>query len=112
MTYDEHLADEIRERLGASVGEVTEKRMFGGLAFMIEGNLTIAASRRGGILVRTDPDEAAEIAALPGVEPMSTGGRRPMPGWFFVAASALASETALDEWIDRTLAYVTTLPPK
>jgi TfoX/Sxy family transcriptional regulator of competence genes len=112
MTYDEHLADEIRERLETAVGEVTEKRMFGGLAFMIEGNLTIAASRRGGILVRTDPDEAAEISALPGVEPMTSGGRRPMAGWFIVAASALASETALDEWIERTLAYVTTLPPK
>jgi TfoX/Sxy family transcriptional regulator of competence genes len=111
MTYDEHLADELRERLEASVGEVTEKRMFGGLAFMIEGNLAIAASRRGGLLVRTDPDEAAEVAALPGVEPMATGGRT-MPGWFFVAAAALASETALDDWIDRTLAYVTTLPPK
>ena len=112
MTYDERLADELRERLEASVGEVTEKRMFGGLAFMIEGNLTIAASRRGGLLVRTDPDEAAEIEALPGVEPMSTGGRRPMPGWFHVAPEALASETALDDWVDRTLAYVTTLPPK
>lgn len=112
MTYDEQLADELRERLEASVGEVTKKRMFGGLAFMIEGNLTIAASRRGGLLVRTDPDESAEVAALPGVEPMSTGGRRPMPGWFFVAAEALTAETALDDWIDRALAYVTTLPPK
>ena len=112
MTYDEQLADEIRERLEAAVGEVTEKRMFGGLAFMIEGNLTIAASRRGGLLVRTDPDEAAEVAALPGVEPMTAGGRRPMPGWFLVAAEALTAETALDDWIDRTLAYVTTLPPK
>jgi TfoX/Sxy family transcriptional regulator of competence genes len=111
MTFDERLADELRERLEAAVGEVTEKRMFGGLAFMIEGNLAIAASRRGGLLVRTDPDEAAEVAGLPGVEPMSNRGRT-MPGWFFVAAEALASETALDDWIDRTLAYVTTLPPK
>jgi TfoX/Sxy family transcriptional regulator of competence genes len=112
MTYDEHLADELRERLEAAVGEVTEKRMFGGLAFMIEGNLTIAASRRGGLLVRTDPDEVEEVAALPGVEPMTSGGRRPMAGWFFVAAESLTSETALDAWIERTLAYVTTLPPK
>src|SRR5580698_612988 len=105
MTYDEQLADDIRERLEAAVGEVTEKRMFGGLAFMIEGNLTIAASRRGGLLVRTDPDEAEEVAALPGVEPMTGGGRPPIAGLFFVAAESLPSEAALDAWIERALAY-------
>ena len=111
MTYDERLADEIRERLASVDGEVTEKRMFGGLAFMVDGNLAVAASRRGGILVRTDPDAAAATAALPGVEPMETGGR-PMPGWFFVAADALDTEAALDPWVTRALAFVATLPPK
>jgi TfoX/Sxy family transcriptional regulator of competence genes len=111
MTYDERLADEIRERLASVDGEVTEKRMFGGLAFIVDGNLAIAASRRGGLLVRTDPDDAAATAALPGVEPMETRGR-PMPGWFFIEADALATESDLDPWVDRALAFVATLPAK
>jgi TfoX/Sxy family transcriptional regulator of competence genes len=111
VAYDERLADEIRERLDSVGGEVIEKKMFGGLGFMVDGNLTVAASRRGGILVRTDPADAAEVLALPGVEPMETGGR-PMPGWVFVAADALATETDLDPWVARALAFVATLPAK
>jgi TfoX/Sxy family transcriptional regulator of competence genes len=111
MTYDERLADEIRERLGAIDAEVAEKRMFGGLAFMVDGNLAIAASRRGGLLVRTDPADADETLALPGVEPMEMRGR-PMRGWVFVEAAALPTEAALDPWVDRALAFVATLPPK
>jgi TfoX/Sxy family transcriptional regulator of competence genes len=111
MAYDERLADELRERLTARDAEPTEKRMFGGLAFMVEGNLTIAASRTGGLLVRTDPDEAAELHALPGVEPMEMRGRE-MPGWLFVDAAALADGTDLDAWVDRALDFVRELPPK
>jgi TfoX/Sxy family transcriptional regulator of competence genes len=111
MTYDERLADELRERLASIDGEVTEKRMFGGLAFMVDGNLTVAASRRGGLLVRTDPADADKTATLPGVEAMETRGR-PMPGWFFVDADALATEADLDAWVDRALAFVATLPAK
>jgi TfoX/Sxy family transcriptional regulator of competence genes len=111
MAYDERLAEEIRERLAAFEGEVTEKRMFGGLAFMVDGNLTVAASRRGGLLVRTDPDAAEKIRALPGVEAMEMRGR-PMPGWVFVEAAALGGEGDLEAWIDRALAFVATLPPK
>jgi TfoX/Sxy family transcriptional regulator of competence genes len=111
VAYDERLADEIRERLDSVGGEVIEKKMFGGLGFMVDGNLAVAASRRGGILVRTDPADADEVLALPGVEPMETGGR-PMPGWVFVAADGLATETDLDPWISRALAFVATLPAK
>lgn len=112
MAYDERLAEEVRERLlVAAGGELTEKRMFGGLGFMVDGNLTVAASRRGGLLVRTDPAEADETAALPGVEPMESTGR-PMPGWFFVAPDALDSEAAIETWVSRALAFVATLPPK
>jgi hypothetical protein len=110
MAYDERLADELRERLVAAEVFLEEKRMFGGLAFLVEGNLTVAASRRGGLLVRTDPDEADEVLALPGVEPMAPAGRR-MPGWVFVDAAALDSET-IDAWLDRALSFVATLPPK
>jgi len=111
VTYDERLAEEVRERLAAFDGEVVEKRMFGGLGFMVEGNLTVAASRRGGLLVRTDPDDAEEVESRPGVEPMESAGRR-MPGWVFVAPEALADEGDLDAWVDRALAFVATLPPK
>jgi len=111
MAYDERLAEEVRERLAAVDGEVIEKRMFGGLGFMLDGNLTVAASRRGGLLVRTDPADAEEVESQPGVEPMESAGRR-MPGWVFVSPDALASEAALDAWIDRALAFVATLPPK
>jgi TfoX/Sxy family transcriptional regulator of competence genes len=111
MTYDERLADEIRERLDQVGGDVTERKMFGGLAFMVDGNLAIAASRRGGLLVRTDPADAEETSSLPGVEAMEMRGR-PMPGWFFVAADALASEADLDPWVERALAFVSTFPAK
>jgi hypothetical protein len=111
VAYDERLADELRERLTSVDAEVTEKKMFGGLAFMVDGNLAVAASRRGGLLVRTDPADAVGTASLPGVEPMETGGR-PMPGWFFVAADALDSESALDPWLTRALTFVATLPAK
>jgi TfoX/Sxy family transcriptional regulator of competence genes len=111
VAYDERLADEMRERLAAVDGAVTEKRMFGGLAFMVDGKLTVAASRHGGILVRTDPADAEATQALPGVEPMESTGR-PMPGWFFVSADALATEADLDAWVSRALAFVATLPTK
>jgi TfoX/Sxy family transcriptional regulator of competence genes len=111
MAYDEQLAEEVRERLAAVDGEVIEKRMFGGLGFMLDGNLTVAASRRGGLLVRTDPADAEEVEALPGVEPMESAGRR-MPGWVFVDPDALGTEAALDAWVTRALAFVATLPPK
>jgi TfoX/Sxy family transcriptional regulator of competence genes len=111
VAYDERLADEIRERLAEVDGDVTEKKMFGGLAFMVDGSLTIAASRRGGLLVRTDPADAEETASLSGVESMEMRGR-PMPGWFFVAADALADEAHLDAWVNRALTFVATLPAK
>jgi TfoX/Sxy family transcriptional regulator of competence genes len=111
MAYDERLAEELRERLASIDSEVTEKRMFGGLAFMVDGNLAIAASRRGGLLVRTDPAEAEETEALPGVGAMEMGGRQ-MRGWFFVDTDALGSEADLDAWVDRAIAFVATLPAK
>lgn len=111
MSYDERLADELRTLLAARDTDPTEKRMFGGLAFMVEGNLTIAASRTGGLLVRTDPDEAAEVTAVPGVEAMEMRGRK-MPGWVFVDAAVLNDESDLVAWVDRSLDFVRTLPPK
>jgi TfoX/Sxy family transcriptional regulator of competence genes len=111
MAYDEQLAEEVRERLATVDGEVVEKKMFGGLAFMVDGNLAVAASRRGGLLVRTDPGDAEEVESRPGVDPMESAGRR-MPGWVFVEAGALGSEADLEAWVDRALAFVATLTAK
>jgi TfoX/Sxy family transcriptional regulator of competence genes len=85
--------------------------MFGGLGFMVDGNLAVAASRHGGLLVRTDPADANQTETLPGVKAMETGGRL-MPGWFLVDADALAAEADLDAWVTRALAFVATLPAK
>src|ERR1700742_671030 len=96
MAYDEGLAEEVRERLlVAAEGELTEKRMFGGLGFMVDGNLTVA-------------DEGL---ALEGVDRMENRGGK-MPGWVFVAADVLRDEESLDGWIERSLSFVATLPPK
>lgn len=111
MAYDEQLADELRERLAGVDGELTEKRMFGGLAFLVDGNMAIAASRSGRLLVRTDPADAEEILSLPGAEAMEMRGRV-MPGWVFVDAEAIESEDALDSWVERALTFVAGLPPK
>lgn len=110
MNANELITDRVRALL-ATDSRVEEKKMFGGLGFMVEGNLAVAASRRGGLLVRTDPDDAEEVESRPGVEPMESTGRR-MPGWYFVAPEALASEDDVGAWVDRALAFVATLPPK
>ncbi|HTR75545.1 MAG TPA: TfoX/Sxy family protein [Solirubrobacterales bacterium] len=111
MAYDEALADELREILAVADGDLTEKKMFGGICFMVGGKMAIAASRRGGLLVRTDPADADEVLALPGTEPMEMRGRQ-MPGWVHVDATALRDEVAVEGWVSRALAFVATLPPK
>jgi TfoX/Sxy family transcriptional regulator of competence genes len=109
MAYDEHLADEVRERLAHL--DVEEKKMFGGLAFMVDGNLTVAASRKGGLLVRTDPADADDLLGRPGVEAMEMNGVT-KPGWLWVGAEALADEREVGAWVERALAFVETLPAK
>ncbi len=109
MPYDEDLADRLRLLLA---GEgVSEKRMFGGLAFLLCGHLAIAASGQSGILVRVDPDELDRLLAEPGAEPFEMRGR-PMKGWLRVDADALDDDAVLRVWADRGLAYVRSLPPK
>ena len=110
MAYDEDLADRIREQLGKE--RTTEKRMFGGLAFLVGGNMSVAASGNGGLLVRVDPAHDAELLAQPGVEPMSMGGRAPMKGWLRVAPEALHDDDALAAWVRRGVAYARSLPVK
>ncbi|HJQ50854.1 MAG TPA: TfoX/Sxy family protein [Gaiellaceae bacterium] len=110
MAYDEELADRIRTLLGDRAG-LTEKKMFGGLGFMIGGNMAIAASGQGGILVRVDPEESAELLATTPAEQMEMRGRK-MAGWLRIATAEVADDGALSEWVERGATYAASLPPK
>jgi TfoX/Sxy family transcriptional regulator of competence genes len=110
MAYDEELAGRIRALLGDRP-ELTEKKMFGGLAFLIGGNMAIAASGQGGILVRVDPDESAELVASTPAELMEMRGRT-MAGWLRVDTADVADDGALAQWVDRGTAYAASLPAK
>lgn len=104
MAYDEELAGRIRARLQAQPG-VTEKKMFGGLAFLIEGSMTIAASGQGGLMARVDRAQGDRLCETDGVAPMVMN-RRPMRGWLRVAPDVVADDAALDEWVARCVDYV------
>jgi TfoX/Sxy family transcriptional regulator of competence genes len=110
MAYDEGLAERIRVLLGDE-DELTEKRMFGGLAFLIAGNMCVAASGQGGLLVRLDPDETEEALGRPHASPMDMG-RGPMRGWIRVDEQGVADARGLRRWVERALGYARTLPPK
>jgi TfoX/Sxy family transcriptional regulator of competence genes len=110
MAYDEELADRIRSLLGDRSG-LTERKMFGGLAFLIGGNMAIAASGQGGILVRVDPDESDALVASTPAEPMEMRGRS-MAGWLRVATADVTDDSALGEWVERGAGYAASLPPK
>ncbi|MEV5839011.1 TfoX/Sxy family protein [Nocardia sp. NPDC052112] len=110
MTYDKVLADRIRELIDPTP-DVSEKKMFGGLAFLINGNMAVAASRKGGLLVRVDPEESTTLLAREYVGTMVMGGRE-MTNWLLVDGAAVVEDAALDEWIDRGVSYARSLPPK
>ena len=110
MAYDEALADRIRELI---TGEplLTEQKMFGGLGFMVGGNMAVAASSKGGILVRVDPEEGERLIATTAAHPMEMRGRE-MSGWLRIDGADVASDDALDEWVRRGAAYAGSLPAK
>jgi TfoX/Sxy family transcriptional regulator of competence genes len=110
MAHDEELAGRIRLLLGDR-DDLTEQKMFGGLAFLIGGNMAIAASGQGGILVRVDPDESDELVATTPAEPMEMRGRS-MGGWLRVAHADVADDAALAGWVERGATYAGSLPPK
>lgn len=110
MAYDEDLASRIRELVGGGP-DLTEKRMFGGLAFLAGGNMAVAASGQGGLMVRVEPEETDALLAQPGVEPFEMQGRA-IDGWVRVEADAVRSARDLEAWVDRGLAYARSLPPK
>src|SRR3954452_15140646 len=99
MAYDEELAGRIRALVGARA-DVTEKQMFGGLAFLIGGNMAVAASGQGGVLVRVDPDETDTLAAKPHAGPMVMRGRD-IQGWLRVGAEGVRTRRELEPWVKR-----------
>jgi TfoX/Sxy family transcriptional regulator of competence genes len=110
MAYDEELAERIRTLVGDRSG-LTEKKMFGGLAFLIGGNMAIAASGQGGILVRVDPEESDELVASTPAEPMEMRGRT-MAGWLRVDTVDVSDDGTLADWVERGTRYAASLPPK
>ena len=110
MAYDEALAQRIRDLLNGEPG-LTSRKMFGGLGFMVEGHMAVAASHSGDLLVRVDPATGAQWIDGERVNPMEMRGR-PMTGWLLVAADAVADDQALQVWVDRGVAHVRTLPRK
>jgi TfoX N-terminal domain len=110
MAYDEVLADRIRELIEAEPG-LTEKKMFGGLAFLIGGHMAISASRHGGALVRVDPAESDRIVDTSSAEVAIMRGR-PMTGWLRVADEDLRTKRQLSKWVELGSAYARSLPAK
>jgi TfoX/Sxy family transcriptional regulator of competence genes len=110
MAYDEALAARIRELIAGERG-VTEQKMFGGLSFLINGNMSVAASGQGGLLVRVDPDESDALVQKPGVELMEMGGRS-MAGWLRADSDTVRTKKQLATWVDRGVAFARSLPPK
>jgi TfoX/Sxy family transcriptional regulator of competence genes len=110
MTYDEGLADRIRELVAGEKG-LSEKKMFGGLAFLIRGNMAVAASGQGGILVRVDPDATDKLVSTTKAERMVMRGRA-MDGWLRVGAADVKQRRQLTTWVQRGVTYARSLPAK
>lgn len=110
MAYDEGLATRIRELVGHEHYELTEKRMFGGLAMLLDGNMAVGV-HGDGLIVRTDPDQHEALLAEPGARPFDLTGR-PMKGWLVVDPEGCAEEDDLRRWVGRALEYAQSLPPK
>jgi len=110
MAYDEDLANRIRELLAGEAG-VTEKKMFGGLAFLIGGNMAVAASGQGGLMVRCDPDETDQLVAKPHAARFEMRGRA-MDGWLRVDDEGVKTKRQLEPWVKRGAAYARALPAK
>jgi TfoX/Sxy family transcriptional regulator of competence genes len=110
VAYDEQLAERIRELL-ATDHDVVEKKMFGGLAFLIGGNMSVSASGQGGLLLRCDPEETETLVSQPHVGRFEMRGRQ-MEGWLRVDAEALESRDELERWVAVGVDYARSLPPK
>ena len=110
MAYDEDLANRIRELVGGEA-DLTERKMFGGLAFLIGGNMAVAASGQGGVLVRVDPAQSEELVATTSARPMEMRGRE-MQGWLRVGPEDVGSKRQLAWWVTLGTTYARSLPAK
>ena len=110
MAYDQDLADRIRELVGGEAG-LTEQKMFGGLAFLIGGNMAVAASGQGGVLVRVDPAQSEQLVATTKARPMEMRGRE-MQGWLRVAPEDVGTRRQLARWVTLGTTYARSLPVK
>jgi TfoX/Sxy family transcriptional regulator of competence genes len=110
MAYDEELAQRIHDLLEGEPG-VTSRKMFGGLGFMVDGHMAVAAGSQGSLMVRADPADGEEWVDGESVNPMEMRGR-PMAGWLLVAAEALVDDAPLQLWVDRGVGDVGSLAPK
>lgn len=110
MAYDEELASRIRELVSDEPG-LTEKRMFGGLAFLVNGNMSVSASSQGGLLLRVDPEETDTLAAEPHAEPFVMRGRA-MQGWLRVSPEGVRTKRELERWVRRGVTYARSIPGK
>jgi TfoX/Sxy family transcriptional regulator of competence genes len=110
VAYDEDLANRIRELI-ADEPDLTEQRMFGGLAFLIAGNMSVAVSGQGGLLVRVEPQETAALRAKPHAQSFVMRERE-MQGWVRVDAEGVRTKRTLEPWVRRSVGYARSLPPK
>ena len=110
MAYDEDLANRIRELVAGEAG-LTEKTMFGGLAFLIGGNMAVAASGQGGLMVRIEPEQTDSLVAKPHARPFEMRGRE-MAGWLRVDSEGVRTKRELEPWVKRGVTYARSLPPK
>jgi TfoX/Sxy family transcriptional regulator of competence genes len=110
MAYDEDLANRIRELIADEDG-LTEKRMFGGLAFLIDGHMSVSVSGQGGLLLRVDPEQTEALLAEPHAQPFAMRGRE-MQGWLRVEPEGVTSRAQLERWVRRGVDHARTLPPK
>lgn len=115
MAYDEELAHRIRDLVTSDEAieghEVTERRMFGGLAFLVGGNMAVVASGQGGLMARVDPTEGERLLAETPAHPMEMRGRA-MTGWVRVDLGDLSHDADLAAWVTRGTSYAASLPAK
>ena len=111
MAYDEGLAERVRDVIGARPG-VTERKMFGGLGWMIGGNMACAVMSTGGLIVRLPPDEVEAACAEPHVGPFGREGAKPMTGFVLVQPEGVAEDADLGRWVDAGAERAASMPPK
>jgi hypothetical protein len=110
MAYDEELAVRIRRLIGDEPA-LSEQKMFGGLAFLVGGNMAVAASGQGGLLVHVDPAEGAALVESTSAQPMEMRGRQ-MQGWLRVDSGNVEADDELAAWVERGVSYARSLPTK